>query len=141
MTSGNAERRAVAELCAALEQIAEALDAETATLRAGVREAFAPVAERKRLVIEAAEPLLHHAHGSLGAVPAAGRARLAQAARRLHAACARNGEALQGALEATRRVLDCFTEAAKAASMTGTYGPDGRARPASEAHPTIERSA
>jgi hypothetical protein len=38
-------------------------------------------------------------------------------------------------------VLDCFAEAAKAASMTGTYGPDGRARPASQAHVTIERSA
>jgi len=133
--------RALAELCAALERIADALDAETAALRAGAREQFATTAERKRLAIEAAEPLLQRAQGSLRAVPAAGRARMVQAARRLQEACARNGEALEDALEATRRVLDCFAEAAKAASMTGTYGPDGRARPASEAHATIERSA
>jgi flagellar biosynthesis/type III secretory pathway chaperone len=128
-------------LCGALERIADALDAETAAVRTGEREQLATTAERKRLVIEAVEPVIARAHGSLGSIPASQRAQVQHAATRLQAACARNGEALSCALEATRRVLDCFAEAAKAASMTGTYGPDGRARPASQAHVTIERSA
>lgn len=133
--------RAVAELCTALARIAEALEAETAALRTGTHEAFVASAERKRLLIEAAEPILQCARNTLASVPAVERATVAAAARRLQSASARNGQALEGALQATRRVLDCFAEAARAAAMTGTYGPDGRSRPAAEAPATIERSA
>lgn len=130
---------ALLDLAAALEGVALAMDAETEAVRSGVREDFAARAEEKRARIEAATALMQHAEA---AVPGpTERARLEHAARRLEAASGRNAEALDRVLVAMRRVLACVAEAAKAASTTGTYGPDGRAQPAPEAVATIERSA
>jgi flagellar biosynthesis/type III secretory pathway chaperone len=127
------------ELAEALEAVAEAMDSETEILSLSARADFASRAERKRICIEQAASLMERMQAK---VPdASERARLRQAARRLEAASRRNGEALARTLEATRRVVACLTEAARAASTTGTYGPDGRPRPSAEAVATIDRSA
>lgn len=127
------------DLAAALERVAEAMDAETDALQAGWREDFPDRAERKRALIEAAEALVGRAQGR---VPdGTERADLEVAARRLQAASRRNLAALERALEAARGVVACLTDAARTASMSGTYGPDGRSRPAPEAVATVERSA
>jgi hypothetical protein len=127
------------ELAEALQSAAEAMDAETKILSLGNHVDFPARAERKRICIEQAASLVHDIQQ---VVPNAGeRALLRHAALRLEVASKRNAEALARTLTATRRVIACLTEAARAASTSGIYGPDGRSRPAAEAFATIDRSA
>ena len=133
--------RSVSELVDALDRVAGAMDAETDAVRSGRRDELVAAAERKRVVIEAAEATLPHFEGVTGAAGAAERARLEQAGQRIQAAAQRNAATLQGALEGTRRLFACFAEAARQASSTGTYGPDGSRRRTEEALGTIHRSA
>lgn len=125
-------------LAEALEQVAAAMDAETAAVRSGERESLAEAAERKRLAIEAAETMLARIERA-GLVQS--RVRLEQAARRMQAAAERNAVTLQGALDGARRLFACLGEAARQASSTGTYGPDGRHQRSAETLGTIHRSA
>jgi flagellar biosynthesis/type III secretory pathway chaperone len=127
------------DLAEALEAVAEAMDAETEILSLSARADFAARAERKVICIEQAASLMERMPKR--APDVSERERLRQAASRLEAASRRNAEALARTLEATRRVVACLSEAARSASTTGTYGPDGRARPSAEAVATIDRSA
>lgn len=129
------------QLAQALERVAAAMEAETEALRRTDRDELRACAERKMAAIEQLETLLGQSPAPSGGIPSEKRARVQAAARRVEAAGARNARALRAALEATRRVVECIGEAASAASMTGTYGPDGRSRPAAEAVGTVERSA
>ncbi|HEX5077948.1 MAG TPA: hypothetical protein VFV80_02280 [Geminicoccaceae bacterium] len=133
-------RKAVAELATALERVAAAMDAESEAVRAGQTTALPAAAERKRAVLEAAEPVLRRFGEVTGHASPAERADLVRAVRRMQTAGRRNAAILQGALEGTRRLFACLAGAAQAASSTGTYGPDGSFRRAAEAVATIRRS-
>jgi hypothetical protein len=128
-------------LVQALERVAAAMDAESDAVRAGGRAALAEAAEHKRDAIEAAEAILGRRREIVTAATAVERVRLKQAGQRMHAAAERNAATLQGALEGTRRLFGCLAEAARQASSTGTYGPDGRPRRTEEVPRTIHRSA
>jgi hypothetical protein len=131
----------VRELAEALDRVAVAMDAETAAVRSGGRDDLAEAAERKAVVIGAAEAILRQAESVMRAASRAERARLEGAANRMQAAADRNAATLQGALEGTRRLFACLAEAAQLASSTGTYGPDGSLRRTAETIGTIRRSA
>jgi uncharacterized protein (DUF885 family) len=133
--------RTVAELTAALERIAVAMDAEVAAIRSGQADGLSAAADRKRAVIEAAEPTLQRFRDAISAATPAERACLIQAARRMQTAAARNAATLQGALEGARRLYACLAEAAQAAASTGTYRPDGSRHRAEENVGTIRRRA
>jgi flagellar biosynthesis/type III secretory pathway chaperone len=129
------------ELADALERAAGAMDAETRCVRSGGREELSAAAERKRVAFEAAEALLRRAEGVASAATDAERTRLREAGHRMRAAAARNAATLQGALEGTRRLFACLAQAARQASSTGTYGPDGSARRTEEIVGTIRHTA
>ena len=133
--------RSLSEVVDALDRVAAAMDAETAAVRSGRRDELAGAAERKRVVIEACLGILRERQGVAGAAFPAERARLEQAGQRMQTAARRNADTLQGALEGTRRLFGCLAEAARQASSTGTYGPDGSRRRTEEALGTIHRSA
>ena len=133
--------RALSELAGALDRVAGAMDAETAAVRSGERDALSAAAERKRCVIEVAEAALRRSEGVASAATHAERARLEQAVHRMQVAADRNAATLQGALEGTRRLFACLAFAAQQASSTGTYGPDGSLRRTEEIVGTIRRSA
>ena len=75
------------------------------------------------------------------AAAAAERTYLIQATRRMETAARRNAAALQGALEATRRLYACLAQAAQAAASSGTYRADGSRHCAEDGVGTIRRSA
>jgi hypothetical protein len=133
--------RTVAELAAALERVAAAMDAETAAVRSGEADRLSAAAERKRAVIEAAEPTLQRFRDAISAATPAERTGLIQATRRMQAAAARNAATLQGALDGARRLYACLAEAAQAAASTGTYRPDGSRHRAEESFGAIHRRA
>jgi flagellar biosynthesis/type III secretory pathway chaperone len=133
--------RSVADLAAALDGVAMAMDEEVEAVRSGQAGQLSTAADRKRVAIEAVAPILQRSPDVASAATPAGRARLIQATRRMQAAAARNAVVLQGALEGTRRLFSCLVDAAQAASSTGTYGPDGSVRRAEETVGTIRRSA
>ena len=133
--------RSPSELVDALDRVAAAMDAETAAVRRGPRDELAAAAERKRLVIEASIDILREGQGIAGAAVPAERTRLEEAGQRMQAAAQRNAATLQGALEGARRLFGCLAEAARQASSTGTYAPDGSRRRTEEALGTIQRSA
>jgi hypothetical protein len=131
----------VAELTAALERVAEAMNAEADAVRGGQADQLAAAAQRKRAVVEGIAPILQRSRQVAGAATPAQRACLIEATRRMQAATARNAATLQGALEATRRLYACLAEAAQAAASCGTYRPDGSRHRAEEGVGTIRRSA
>jgi hypothetical protein len=131
----------VADLAAALDRVAAAMDAEVAAVRSGQARELSAAADRKRAVIEAVEPILQRSRDAISAATPAERACLIQATRRMQAAVDRNAATLQGALEGTRRLYACFAEAAQAAASTGTYRPDGSRHRAEESVGTIRRQA
>lgn len=129
------------KVAAAFERVAGAMDAENAALRSGKGDELVEATEQKRIAIEAAEAVLRQTEKvAHAAASRAERNRLEQAARRMQAAAARNAATLQGALEGTRRLFGCLVEAARQASSTGTYGPDGSRRRTAETIGTIHRS-
>ena len=113
--------RAVAELTAALDRVAMAMDAEVEAVRSGQARQLSGAADRKRVAIEAVAPILQRSPDVTSVATPTARARLIQATRRLQAAADRNAATLQGALEGTRRLFSCLVEAAQAAASTGTY--------------------
>jgi flagellar biosynthesis/type III secretory pathway chaperone len=131
----------VAELTSALDRVALAMDAEVAAVRSGKADELSAAAQRKRVVLEAVEPVLQRFRATASAATPGERAGLVEATRRMQAAADRNAATLQGALEGTRRLFACLVDAAQAASSTGTYGPDGSVRRAEEIVGTIRRSA
>jgi flagellar biosynthesis/type III secretory pathway chaperone len=133
--------RAAAELTAALDRVAAAMDAEVEAVRAGQADELLAAAHRKRVVLEAVEPILQRSSDVASAATPAERTCLIQATRRMQAAAKRNAATLQGALEGTRRLYACLAEAAQAAASTGTYGPDGSRHRPEESVGTIRRSA
>jgi hypothetical protein len=133
--------RLVTELTGALDCVAAAMDAEVEAVRSGQADALSAAAQRKRVVLEEVEPILRRFRDAASTATAAERASLIQATRRMQAAADRNATTLQGALEGTRRVFACLVDAAKAASSTGTYGPDGSVRHAEGTVGTIRRQA
>jgi hypothetical protein len=132
--------RGVAELAAALDRVAVAMDAEVEAVRSGQADELSAAAHRKRVVLEAVEPILQRSRDVTSAATPAEKARLVQATRRMQAAADRNATTLQAALEGTRRLFACLVDAAQAASSTGTYRPDGSVRHAEEIVGTIRRS-
>jgi hypothetical protein len=110
-------------------------------VRSGQADRLSAAADRKRAVIEAAEPTLQRFRDAIGAATPAERACLIQATRRMQAAVARNTTTLQGALDGARRLYACLAEAAQAAASTGTYRPDGSRHRAEESISTIIRRA
>jgi ATP/maltotriose-dependent transcriptional regulator MalT len=133
--------QAVAELTAALERVAAAMDAEVDAVRLGQADALSAAVERKRAAVEAAEPTLRRFRDAISAATPAERACLIQATRRMQAAVARNAATLQGALDGARRLYACLAEAAQAAASAGTYRPDGSRHRAEESFGTIHRRA
>jgi hypothetical protein len=133
--------RAVAELTAALERVAAAMDAEVDAVRLGQADALSAAVERKRAAVEAVEPVLQRFRDVTGAASPAERGRLIQATRRMQTAAERNAATLQGALDGTRRLYACLADAAQAAASSGTYRPDGSRHCAEESVGTIRRSA
>jgi flagellar biosynthesis/type III secretory pathway chaperone len=131
--------RTVAELTTALDGVAGALDAEVEAVRSGQVDALSAAADRKRVVLQDAMPILQRSHDVAGATPAE-RACLIAATRRMQAAAKRNTTTLQGALEGTRRLYACLAEPAQAAASSGTYRPDGSRHCAEESAGTIRRS-
>ena len=130
--------RTVAELTTALDGVAAALDAEVEAVRSGQVDALSAAADRKRVVLEDAMPILQPSHDVAAATPAE-RACLIEATRRMQAAATRNAATLQGALEGTRRLYACLAEAAQSAASSGTYRPDGSRHCAEESAGTIRR--
>jgi flagellar biosynthesis/type III secretory pathway chaperone len=133
--------RAVAELTAALERVAAAMDAEVDAVRLGQTDALSAAVERKRATVEAVEPVLQRFRDVTSAASPAERGRLIQATRRMQTAAERNAATLQGALDGTRRLYACLADAAQAAASSGTYRPDGSRHCAEESVGTIRRSA
>jgi flagellar biosynthesis/type III secretory pathway chaperone len=131
--------RTVAELTTALDCVAAALDAEVEAVRSGQVDALSAAADRKRVVLQDATPILQRSHDVAGAATPAERACLIEATRRMQAAARRNAATLQGALEGTRRLYACLAEAAQAAASSGTYRPDGSRHCAEESAGTIRR--
>ena len=132
---------AVVELAAALERVAEAMEAEVEAVRFGQAEQLSAAADRKRLAIEAAEPILHRSRDVTEIAGPRERSRIVEAARRMQAAADRNAATIQGAMEGARRLYACFAEAAQAAASSGTYRPDGSRHCAEESAGMICRQA
>jgi hypothetical protein len=133
--------RTVAELTAALERVAAAMDAEVDAVRLGEADALSAAVERKRAAVEAVEPVLRLFRDVTSDASPAERACLIQATRRMQTAAQRNATTLQGALDGARRLYACLADAAQAAASSGTYRPDGSRHCAEESVGTIRRSA
>jgi hypothetical protein len=117
------------------------MDAEVDAVRLGQADALSAAVERKRVAVEAVEPVLKRFRDATSAASPAEKARLIQATRRMQTAAERNTTTLQGALEGARRLYACLANAAQAAASSGTYRPDGSRHCAEESVGTIRRSA
>lgn len=117
------------------------MEAEVEAVRSGQNEQLAAAAERKRVAIEAVEPIVQRFRNATSSASPDERGSLVEATRRMRAAADRNAATLQGALEGTRRVYACLAEAVQAAASSGTYRPDGSRHCAVELAGTIRRQA